>query len=475
MSHDVRTATILAALALPRAALAFDAEVRADTQAQAYQVRGPAGAPVLSLRRFTQTLTLGAVERPAHGRGVVWSVRARLRVDSDFGTACDPTTDRCLDELNRSRAAEFAPLFARRTLDLPFAYLEGAGFLGGSTDLRVGRQLVTDPLGFFLFDGARARVRVASLAVLEAYGGLETRTGFPLSNGRYEREGIQRADRTGWDPSLASRVQDRATAGALAFALETAGAGRVFARATWRRVWGADGVAEEKLGLVADVDVARGWRAYAEAVHSLPQQMLASAVLGAAWSGERGGAFGVELSRWRPTFDLTSIWASFWTDPTDEARVRAEVPLGRGWSLLAALHGRRYALSEGAPSPDSEALPDAWSGGGDAGLLLRRGRYDGAARVHAEGGELGARGGVDVTARTWLRWQVLRLDAGVSAWVVDDRLRPDRSVASLGLVAGALVRLGRVADVQLSLEDDVNRIVGHRLRAVMLVTLRSPY
>ncbi|MFO0601621.1 MAG: hypothetical protein U0324_00535 [Polyangiales bacterium] len=464
--------TALVASANAPDALAFDAEVRADTQAQAYQVRGPAGAPLLSMRRVTQTLTVAGFDRARNG--VVWSVRARLRFDSDFGNACDVTGDRCLDELNRSRAAEFAPLFARRTLDLPFAWAEGAGLLGGTTDVRLGRQLVTDPLGFFLFDGGRLRVRAFGRVVFEAYGGLETRAGFPLSNGRYERDGIQRADRSLWDTSLATRVEDRALAGVLSFGVETADTGPLFARATWRRVWGDDGVAEEKLGVAADVQLSTRWRAYAEAVHSIPQQQVTNAAVGAAWAGERG-SFGAELSRWRPTFDLTSIWASFWTDPLDEGRLRGELALGRGWRLRAGAHGRRYALSESPPDDNGVVLDDQWSGGGELGVTLRRGRYDADARVFGEGGGLGARAGADVTSRVWVKWQVVRVDAGVSAWWVDDALRPDRSVASLGLVVGALVRAGRLADLALSFEDDVNRIVGHRLRAVAMLTLRTPW
>ncbi len=463
-------ALALAALSASSRAAAFDAEVRADTQAQAYQVRGPGNATLLSLRRITQTLTLGGVERTR--RMGTWSVRARLRLDSDFGSSCDPTTDRCLDELNRSRAADFAPLFARRSVDLPFAYLEGSGLIGGSTTVRLGRQLVIDPLGFFLFDGARARVSVAGRVVFEAYGGLETRTGFPLSNGRYERDGVIRADRTGWDPSLASRVRDASLAGAVAAAVETAGDGPVFARATWRRVWGADGVAEEKLGASVDVTLSPSWRAFAEAVHSIPQQTVANLTLGASYADDSERSFGVELSRWRPTFDLTSVWASFWTDPTDDARVRGALPLGRGWTVTASTFGRRYALSESPASPSSPLLSDAWAGGGDGALLLRRPRYEGSLRAHGEGGELGVRAGADLTGRAWLRWQVLRVDAALSAWWVDDPLRPERSVASLGVMAGATVRIGRVADVQLNVEDDVNRIVGHRLRAVAVVTLR---
>ena len=38
-----------------------------------------------------------------------------------------------------------------------------------------------------------------------------------------------------------------------------------------------------------------------------------------------------------------------------------------------------------------------------------------------------------------------------------------------------LVRLGAVADVHLTLEDDINRVVGHRLRAMGVLALRGPF
>lgn len=472
-SHRLRAVPSgIVTLTLSTRAVAFDAEVRSDTQTQAYQVRGPAGAPLLSMRRFTQTLTLAAHERTPHGPR--WTVRARLRFDSDFGNACDVTGDRCLDELNRSRAAEFAPLFARRALDLPFAWAEGEGLLGGALDLRVGRQLVTDPLGFFLFDGGRARVRAFDHVIFEAYGGLETRTGFPLSNGRYERDGLQRADRSTWDPALATRVDDRTLAGALAFAVETTDVDPLFVRATWRRVWSADGTAEEKLGLAADLRLSARWRAYAEGVCSVPQQQVSTAVVGVSMVGENH-SFATELSRWRPTFDLTSIWASFWTDPIDEARLRAEFAPGHGWRLRAGAWGRRYALSDAPREDTTPALDDQWAAGAELGSLLRHGRYDAELRLFGEGGSLGTRTGADLTSRVWLRWQVLRLDAGLSAWWVDDRLRPERTVASWGVALGALVRAGRLADLSFGFEDDINRIVGHRFRAVAMLTLRTPW
>ena len=100
-------ALALAALLLPRAGRCLDAEVRAETVTQGYQVRGPSGAPVLSMRRITQTLSLGASQRFDEGHGPFITLQARLRIDSDFGTACDPQTDRCLD--HRSLGEHAAP------------------------------------------------------------------------------------------------------------------------------------------------------------------------------------------------------------------------------------------------------------------------------------------------------------------------------------------------------------------------------
>ncbi len=466
-------ATALAADLAGGSAWAFDAEVRSETISQAYQVRGPAGAPVLSFRRITENLSLTGAALPDDPHGVTWTLRARLRIDSDFGSACDPATNRCLDELNTSRAAEFAPLFAQRAIDLPFAYLDGTGFFRGRADVRFGRQMVVDPMGFFLFDGARVRLHLGSAVSLDTYGGLESRAGFPLSSGRYERDGLIRADRSGWDPALAPQVADRALAGTLGFAGEYA-SDALFVRAAYRRVWSADGVSEEKLGGSADITLSRRTRAFADIVYSAPQGMLTDLSVGAEWRSGRGHVVGAEAARYRPSFDVTSVWASFWTDPTDDLRLHTELPLGRGFTAVASALLRRYALSEGTTVASPIALPDLWAGGGGAAMLYRRGRWDGSLRARAEGGAPGTRAGVDLTARVWLLWQRIRADLGASAWTVTDTLRPDRDLTSLGLLGGVLVRLGTVASVHVDLEDDMNRLVGHRVRAMATLDLRSP-
>jgi hypothetical protein len=455
-------------------ARAFEGQVRAETAAQAWQVRGPSGAPVLSLRRLTQTLSLGAWQRNDNPRGAAWTVRARLRIDSDFGGACDASGERCLGELERSRTAEFAPLFARRAVDLPFAYIDGEGLLGRVVDLRLGRQFVVDPLGFFVFDGARVQVHLGARARVELYGGLETRTGFPLSSGRFERDGLVRADRARWDPTLAPGVLDRAQAGAAGVALTLTPAAALYARATWRRVWTRDGTAEEKLGAVAELRAGAYALVSAEAVYSVPHNTVGNLSVGVEHAPPGSVSWGVELSRFRPTFDPTSLWASFWTDPTDDLRARLELPLGPRWTAVASGLARRYALGENSAGRDAPADRDAYAGGGALGLLHRRGRVEGSARGRFEAGGAGARGGVDLTASWWVRPGRVRLDGGASLWAVHDAFRATRTV-SVAVLLGATVRLGRVAEVSFNLEEDSNSVVGARLRATGLLRLLGPF
>lgn len=471
--RPVASALALGILACPGRSSAFDAEVRAESTASSWQVRGPAGAAVLSLRRFTQTLGLAGASRPSDPRAPVVRLRARLRIDSDFGAACDPGTDRCLDELNRSRAAEFAPLFARRAVDLPFAFLEVIGLARGHVDLRAGRQLVIDPLGFYLFDGGLARLNLGAGASVETYGGWETRAGFPLSNGRYERDGLQRVDRAGWDRSIATAVLDRAAASVVGAAVELRASTRLDARLTWRRTWTAQGVAEEAVAARTDLRLGGSVRTFAEAVYTVPMATVTTAALGVEAVPARGVRWSVSALRVRPVFDLTSIWASFWIDPTDEARASLSLPLSASADLSLGAWLRRYVLDAEAPGNAAPSLGAPLNAGGSASVRVRRPRWDATLRASLEGGALGTRGNADVAVRAWVLRRALRVDGLVSVAHVRDALRDDRALDGLGLVLGVTAPLGRVAQVSASLEDDINSVVGHRVRAIGVLELRT--
>ncbi|MFO0627806.1 MAG: hypothetical protein U0325_19510 [Polyangiales bacterium] len=129
---------------------------------------------------------------------------------------------------------------------------------------------------------------------------------------------------------------------------------------------------------------------------------------------------------------------------------------------------RRYALRESDPS-----LDDAVAAGGGLRWHYHRARHELTLSATGEGGGPGWRAGVDGTWRAWVIAQRLRADVGLSYWSVADALRPSRDVDSFAVLAGLSLRLGRVATVTASVEDDVNRLVGHRVRAVAVLELRS--
>ena len=94
-------------------------------------------------------------------------------------------------------------------------------------------------------------------------------------------------------------------------------------------------------------------------------------------------------------------------------------------------------------------------------------------RAAFEGGDLGVRGNADAELRAWVVRGVMRVDAMLSFVHVRDALRPDRALDGVGVVAGVMFPLGRIAQLAVSLEDDVNGIVGQRIRAMSVLQLRN--
>ncbi len=452
-------------LGAPRVARAIEYDIHAESVSQAYQIRGPWGGPVLSARRFTQTLSLSITHSVAE-RGPRLALRVRLRFDGEFGDACGGAAARCLEETTRERRTDFVPGFERRTVDLPFAYFDASGLLRGALDVRVGRILSTDVLGFFAFDGARARAYLGSYATVEAYGGLEVRGGFALSNARFERDGVLRSDRGAWEAGLAPFVSDRAYAPVVALAIEAAPWQAAFARAVYRRVWTRDGVAEDRIGAAVDARLHPRVRLDGRASFSFAHS--AFSLLGASVRyDDPTRAFSVEASveRVRPTFDPSSIWATIWADAVDDARVRVGYQSAGPWSLSGAVYGRRYALSESGPSINAASASDQYNLGGSLAVVRDTPAWDVGVRAMGEGGSVGARGGLDADAAFEPWAGRVRFDARASLWGHFDAMRPERSGPTLALVGGAAVKLGPIATLHVDGEFDHNSVAGNRFRA----------
>src|SRR5690606_38043867 len=127
----------------------------------------------------------------------------------------------------------------RTPVDLMYGYVEGRNLGDGWFAFRLGRQYVTDALGWWSFDGGLARLVTPYYLQAEIYGGLEQRGGLPLSTSRFERQGVWR----GLHDDFAERAQDypsfqfASEAPAFGAALESTGVNWIHGRASYRRVY----------------------------------------------------------------------------------------------------------------------------------------------------------------------------------------------------------------------------------------------
>src|SRR6478609_1237237 len=72
-----------------------------------------------------------------------------------------------------NNVTRFVPGFTENAVDLQYGYLEGRRVFG-FLQFRLGRQYLTDTLGWTSFDGGLVRVAVPALPLaIEAEGGLE--------------------------------------------------------------------------------------------------------------------------------------------------------------------------------------------------------------------------------------------------------------------------------------------------------------
>ena len=364
------------------AAEASDVEVDARTAAQAYQVGGPWTGAALDRRRLTQTLGLSAYDLQGARRvgGPSYSVVMLLRLDADFGVNDRLPPGQGGGETTYSApsaaGSRYVPGLRPAPLDLVYGYLEGRNLANGWLGFRLGRQYVTDMLGWWSFDGGLVRVTTPAHVRAEVYGGLEQRGGLPLSTSRYEAQGVWRGSHSDFGATADSpRLTDYPSyqyatpAPAFGIAAETVGLGFVHGRVDYRRVYDAglsvtqqfpdagggyravDGLrlSSEKLGLAADASVlghahARGglaWDVYAA--------RAASAYGSLEVYGGRRATVGADVDYFAPTFDADSLWNWFThagvLTATGRVAVRATTALD-----FAVSGGVRQWRTEGDPS-----------------------------------------------------------------------------------------------------------------------------
>ena len=380
---------LLAAAFVTRAARASEFEVQADTALQGYEVASPWGNVILDRRRFMQTVGLGLYNLQGRYRPgeADYRVVMMMRLDSDFGVNARLPAAQAGGETTYAtgagRGARFIPGLASNPVDLMYGYVEGRNLAHGLFGFRLGRQYVTDMLGWWSFDGGLVRVTTPFFLQLEAYGGLEQRAGMPLSTARFERQGVWRGSHTSFGvgaelPSVTDYPSFLYTepAPALGFAVESSGPNWIHSRFSYRRVYNTGTalttqfaeqngggyhaisgtrLSQDRLGYGADVNksdlgAARGGFSY-----DLYNQLVATAYGGVeVYLGKRA-TLGADLDYFVPTFDADSIWNWFTHGPITTASGRVALRFTKRLDLSAS-GGARLWTAEGDASPGAGGL-----------------------------------------------------------------------------------------------------------------------
>lgn len=502
------SATALAGLMLltVRPAAAMDTEVTSDSSAQAYDLRSPTGETLLSRRRFTTMLGVGVYDlfdwraaEPGDPTVPELSFRARLRYDADYGMSSavvDP-----------GNPTSLVPGAAQSNVDLMYGYIEGRRLLKGWLGFKLGRQYMTDALGWWSFDGGEMSATTPWFAKVEAYGGLEQRGGFPLSSSRFESDGIWRGNRTNYDPSLYPQFQPAAIAPAFGAAIESTGFTWLHARLSYRRVYdtGAsntsefasglytpvvyDGtrIASDKLGYAIDANLKDLGGVKAGVVYDFYNAEATQ--LYATLDGYIGKkvTLSADYDYYVPTFDADSIWNFFAGEPMNDVGLRANVDVTDKISVAGGGKLRIYDVQTApmapggtgtySPYPNYAPNLDIFPGNGhpfDEGANVSARYRTGATLVSLRSagnwGDEGDRVGADVAAQHVFESRyVTSVRTGVWQW--DDKLRPDRDATSFNYVLGVGYRFLPRCQTMFEFEHDMNRLVGQRVRLMLMLTL----
>ena len=503
-----------AAALLPARAHALDAEVTSDSAAQFYDVRSPAAnafgnVTVLERRRLTTTLGLGVynlMDSPqGDPRAPDLSFRARIRYDADYGVSSAET-----DPTNPANFPVFVPGLDQQLFDMMYAYVEGRRFLGGWLGFRLGRQYVTDVLGWWAFDGAEASVTTPYYFKAEVYGGSEERGGLPLSTTRFDAPGVWFGNRAGFESALYPPFQPARLAPAYAVALESTGVTWIHGRLTYRRVYNegasntsefasglfppmvydASRISSERLGYAMDASLANLGGAKAGIIYDFYRGDVTS-IYGSldAYVTPKITA-SATYDYYVPSFDGDSIWNFFAGEPMNDVGLRANVDVDDRLSIAGGAHLRVYSVQTEAFNPTCttpNCLPSTYYNaaqtyfpsnghpfdeGGDVRARWRTAETNLALQATGAWGDEGDRVGGDLSGQHVIESRYVG-SARVGVWQWDDKLRPDRSTTAFNYVLGAGYIFAPRSQGSVEWEHDFSGLVGQRFRLLFLLTLAA--
>ncbi len=501
LRRDALALAPLGLLLAPTTARAMDPELTTDTTAQFYDVRSPSGETVLARRRLTTTLGVGVYDLLEQPRpdGPQLLFRARMRYDADYGASGAET--------QVTNFGRVVPGYDRNAVDLMYGYVEGRRFLKGWLGFKLGRQYVTDALGWWSFDGGSVRVTTPYWVAGEVYVGLEQRGGMPLSQPRFERDGIWRGNRDGYDPALALAFQANQIAPALGVAAETAGIPWFHGRVTYRHVsntgpsyvsvfnnalytgtqYDAPRISQERVGASFDGTLPNHGGVKGGLSYDLYMTRLATLYTSVDAFLTKKLTASLDYDFYQPSYDADSIWNFFQAAPMNDIGLRGSYDATDKLSIAGGTHLRIFANqteadlnAAGRPdaSPNLSKTTDAnyydpaksFNGGGDASARYRWG--EGLAGVRASGnlGKEGDRVGFDAYGERILAVRYV-VNGRAGLWHWNDKARADRAALGANYMLGAGYVLAPKSRLLVEFDHNINRISGNRFRLMLWLTV----
>lgn len=303
-------------LLAPAETEAADFNVNAHTIGQIYEYVRVDGETV-PRRRVTQYLSLNGYDLVGDGSNAI-SFQTSFRIDSDLGLV--DAEERDLDGDGEPRDCSNGSRLCR--LNLLYAYVEGKN-LWNHWSFRVGRQLHTDVLGWYDFDGLWSSVRIWAGLHVDVYGGVEVkRDTFVLNDAAFDPDGTHPR---GTD----FRLYDN-TVYAIGAALKWIDLTSTQARISYRRTFWhiTSGVETDKLGAHWNQRLFDQLKFWGGAVFNFYITDVDFAEAGIEYTfADPDLVIAGEYYRQIPTFDADSIFNVFDVRGYDDARLRV------GWQV----------------------------------------------------------------------------------------------------------------------------------------------
>jgi hypothetical protein len=384
-----------------------------------------------------------------------------LRLDTDFGHSGGET--------NPDNALWYVPGFDPYAVDLMVVELGVRELLRGTTDLRAGRLVTYDPTGFGALDGLELRVRILRWVEVWAFTGVEVAAGERLSSGSFEVDGVIRVRRDELDSTEFLEVEEPATRVVI-------GAGASLVGLDWLSVDLAF-----RQGIVPADETVTSFQRLAGVVDFAAGPVHGSAVAGGDLAlglvDEIGAEVSVRPLSWlrlglggrydAPVFDMDSIFVAFWSEPSIEGELVAELMLWRGLRLGASGYIRDVSFLQ----PEGDDPETLGYGGAVFGRFAWR-WLRGELKARLGDGYGGLRLGVIWRMSALIPRYGLGFDFRGTLLGVREDIPPYERRVSLGYVIGARYQMSREAALLLEFEHNASQQLGQQLRFLALLDLR---